>query len=88
MKMLPKNTKSNSHFLVLVLVSTYNLRNTDCASVKEFNNPQQQLKKKVLKLLQIINTSLHVHNTKTNFLKKKFLNYATWKRCNHLTHNS
>lgn len=47
MKMLPKNTKSNSHFLVLVLVSNYNLRNTDCASVKEFNNPQQQLKKSI-----------------------------------------
>lgn len=47
MKMSPYNTKSNSHFLVLVLVSTtYNLRNTDFASVKAFNNPQQQLKKK------------------------------------------
>lgn len=70
MKMSPYNTKSNSHFFVLVLVSTtYNLTNTDFASVKAFNNPQQQLKKtkEVLKLLQILDASLHVHNTKTNF---------------------
>lgn len=74
----------------MVTYKHYNLRNTDFALVKENSiiHNSSHVFKKALKLLQILNTSLNVHNTKTNFSERNFLIVQSKNSAVTVKHNS